>query len=236
MRGGSRRGIVGAAAFALVAVLCTACGGPPPEPTTLPTFPPSTTSAAAGAPTGPDDGDVPDDCARMLAPADLGALLGLPLDSVDVRTTIGVAEPSVGRTERVACRYTGSAAGPARGTALLELNVSAYTDPDAASKQWRTNADVEDGTRTEMPIGDASAVLVERPRESVLMVAYNTSNLTFVLPDRPLPGDRPRGEVLVDLALRVLPTVAQATSSPAAPPPSPTPSATAASEAAGGAS
>ena len=68
---------------------------------------------------GADEGALPDDCARMLAAGDLYALLGLPLDTVTVRSTLGVAEPSVGRPERVACRYTrgrraGSRASAAR--------------------------------------------------------------------------------------------------------------------------
>jgi hypothetical protein len=150
-------------------------------------------------------------------------LLGLPLDSVEVRTIVGVAEPSVGRTERVACRYTGTAAaGPRRGRTLLDLNVSAYTDPGAAMKQWRVNSDAESGERRELPIGAASAVLVERPGESLLMVAHGTSNLTFVLPGAgSLPVQRPPGDTLVDLALRVLPAVAPSPSAPPAPVPLP---------------
>jgi hypothetical protein len=50
------------------------------------------------------------------------------------------------------------------------------------------------------------------------MVAHATSNLTLVLPEQPLPGGRNRADVLVDLALRVLPAVsAEPTSGP--PPP-----------------
>lgn len=150
------------------------------------------------------DGAVPTDCGQMLGVADLGALLGLPLDTVTVRTTIGVAEPSVGRTERVACRYSGT--GPVRGT-LLDLNVARYVDAAAATGQWRTNTGVESGARTDLTIGAAQAVLFDRAAESVLMVTYDDDTLTFVLPEGPRPGERARGEVLVDLALRVLPSV-----------------------------
>ena len=135
-----------------------------------------------------DEGALPDDCERLLAAGDLNALLGLPLDTVTVRTTIGVAEPSVGRTERVACRYTTKAAGPARGRPLLLLNASAYTSPDAASQQWRRNADIEDGVHRDLPIGSAGAVLVERGGEALLSVVYGPATLTLILPDQPLPG------------------------------------------------
>jgi hypothetical protein len=140
----------------------------------LPTFAASSPSVTSQA--GPDQGAIPDDCERLLATAELTALLGLPLDTVMVRSTVHVAAPSVGRTERVACRYSTKAAGPVRGRPLLDLNASAYVSPEAAQQQWRRNADIEDGVHRD-------------------------------LPDQPLPGNRPRTEALVDLALRVLPAV-----------------------------
>lgn len=193
-------------ALLLVGLLCllvsSGCAAPATETTAVPTF----ASAAASGSAGPDGTDrtgaLPTDCADLISTADLGALLGLPLDTVSVRTTIGIAEPSVGRTERVACRYSGAS----RGT-LLDLNVARYVDAAAASKQWATNTSVESGDRRDLAIGAAPAVLFDRARESVLMVTFDDDTLTFVLPEGPRPGDRPRGEVLVDLALRVLPAV-----------------------------
>jgi hypothetical protein len=218
MVGGHNRGWAlraAKAALAAVAALALACGcaGPAPGSTTVPTFP--TPAQRAGAPAAADAGAIPEECGAILAGSDLEALFGLPLGSVTVRTTIGVAEPSVGRTERVACSYTGAA--PVGGGNLLNLNVSAYTDRGAADKQWRVNAAAEDGERRELPIGSASAVVVERPHETVLMVLYDTSNLTVVLPDRPLPGGRPRSDAAVDLALRVLPAVAAVPTAPPSP-------------------
>ncbi|WP_219415141.1 hypothetical protein [Pseudonocardia nigra] len=218
MRGGRRRRRgLRAGAVALVAIaLAAACGAPSAENTPVPTFAtPTEQRDASGAPT-PADGEIPDDCVRVLDPAVIEAVLGLPLGSVGVRTIIGIPQPSVGRTERVSCSYVGTPAGPANGRTLLDVNASAYTDPDAARNQWRVNADAEDGDRRELPIGSASAVLIDRADESVLMVVHGTSNLSLVLPDRPLPGGRPRGDALVDIALRALPAVAQ---SGAAPPP-----------------
>lgn len=213
--GGTRRDAGRLAAVVAVAACLAACGAAPPDPTQVPTFP---AAAATGTPDTAVErgGALPVDCAELLAVADLGALLGLPLDSVTVRTTIGVAEPSVGRTERVACRYSGTAASPVRGT-LLDINVARYVDAPAAANQWRTNTGVESGARSDLPIGAAPAALFDRARESVLMVTYDDDTLTFVLPEGPRPGGRPRGDVLVDLALRVLPVVGPPSSAPPTP-------------------
>lgn len=193
-------------ALLLLGLLCllvsSGCAAPATEPTAVPTFAAATENGSAGPDGAVRTGALPTDCAALISTADLGALLGLPLDTVTVRTTIGIAEPSVGRTERVACRYS----GPSRDT-LLDLNVARYVDAAAASKQWGTNTAVESGDRRDLAIGAAPAVLFDRARESVLMVTFDDDTLTFVLPEGPHPGDRPRGEVLVDLALRVLPTV-----------------------------
>ncbi len=201
----------------LTGAVLAGCGSASGEPAALPvpTFAASAESAAAGSPGSPDEGRLPDDCARVLTSNDLGALFGLPLESVAVKTVIGAPAPSVGRTERLGCRYT--RAGGAR-EGLLDLNVSTYTDADAAARQWRTNADAEDGSRRDVPLGSAQGVLVERPQEAVLMVVNGTETLTFVLPDRVRIRDLSAGDTLVDLALRVLPAVSGTSAAPAPPP------------------
>ena len=191
MRGGiwSRLG-AGAAVLAL-----TSCGSASGDPGALPvpTFPATPTAAASVGPAGAaDQGRLPDDCTRLLGGNDLGALFGLPLDSVAVRTTIGTPAPAVGRT------------------------VSAYTDADAATKQWRTNAAVEDGPHREVTLGNARGVLVERPTDAVLLVANGAETLTFVLPQPVRIRDLSAADTLVDLALRVLPAVAAGAAAPAA--------------------
>jgi hypothetical protein len=213
---------VGLAALGLLLGVA-GCAASAPGATELPTFPAASTSDTASGP-DIDDGAIPDDCERLLRVTDLNALLGLPLDTVTVRSTQGVAEPSVGRTERVTCRYSTKAAGPTQGRSLLDLNAASYTSPEAAVQQWRRNADIEDGVHRDLPIGSAGAVLVERGGEALLSVVYGPTTLTLILPDQPLPGGRPRAEALVDLALRVLPTVAPpAPARPVPPPASPQP-------------
>jgi hypothetical protein len=209
-----------------VAVLATtsaalaACSSAAGEPGTLPvpTFPSSASAAASGTAGPVDQGRLPDDCIRVLGGNDLGALFGLPVDSVAVHTTIGTPAPSVGRTERLGCSYTRS--GGAHDD-LLDLNVGAYTDPESAAKQWRTNVAAEDGDRRDVALGGAHGVLVERPQEAVLMIANGAETLTFVLPDRIRIRDLSAGDTLVDLALRVLPTVAGGAAAPPPPPPPP---------------
>jgi hypothetical protein len=219
MGGGLLGRVVRASLAAVLLASIAACGvSAAADPVELPSFAPASSESDTTTADGPDEGAIPDDCERLLKVADLGAVLGLPLDSVRVRTTVGVAQPSVGRTERVACRYSMKANGPGPGRTLLDMNSSAYVDAGAASRQWRLNADIEDGEHRDLPIGSAGAVLVERGGEALLSVAYESVTLTMVLPDQPLPGGRPRAEALVDLALRVLPSVAPP---PSAPPPPP---------------
>jgi len=216
MRGGPGRGVrtvLGVLLAVVLGVATAGCGGSGPTNTALPTFAGSlggpTTSAAS------DQGAIPNDCERLLRSSELNALLGLPLDTVAVRTTQGVPEPSVGRTERVACHYTGKGAGA--GRTLLDINAAAYDSPADARTQWHRNADIEDGVHRDLPIGGAGAVLVERGGEALLSVVYGPSTLTLILPDQPLPGGKPPSEVLVDLALRVLPAVAPRATAPRSP-------------------
>ena len=205
----------GVAVLALTSAAVTACGSASGEPGTLPVPTFAAPAQTAASPLGAvDQRRLPDDCMRVLAVNDLGALFGLPLDSVAVRTTIGAPAPAVGRTERLACGYT--RVGGARDD-LLDLNIGAYTDADAAAKQWRTNVAAEDGSHRDVALGGARGVLVERPQEAVLMIANGAETLTFVLPERVRIRDLSAGDTLVDLALRVLPAVSGAAVPPAGP-------------------
>lgn len=201
----ARRGVSGAIGLILIVVLsacATAAGDDVGTP--VPSF--GGPTSTVDAPPATEDPGLPDDCERILPASELGALLGQPVDSVTSRTTIGVPEPSVGRTDRVACRYaTVGQVGGRPGAGLFDVNSAHYTDPAAAVAQWRTNAAVEDGPARELAIGAARAVLVERPDTSVLMVVHEISTVTLVLPVR--VDDRDPQDTLVDLALRVLPRV-----------------------------
>lgn len=205
------RPVVGPGCTVLVAaaLLLAGCASGPSAATPVPTFRAEVTTTRPPEPGPVGTGVVPADCTPVLAPADLGALLGLPMGGVAVRSTVGVPIPAVGRTERLDCAYTGTQdAGPARGRDLLSVGLTAYSDADAARAQWQRNLDAEDGDRRDVPLGAASATLVERRGEALLSVLYGSGTVGLLLPDRPLPGGRSVEDVLVDLALRVLPAIA----------------------------
>jgi hypothetical protein len=199
---------------------CSSATAPGPS---LPTFPVSAGgSSSAAASVAADAGAVPDDCARILPVDQLVAVLGLPLNSIVVRTTVGVPAPGVGRVERMDCAYTGTApAGPDSGKRLLAINAAAYTTPAAARAQWMLNTTGEDGAHRDAPVGSASGVLVERPGESLLAVQYGSGTVTLVLPNQPLPAGSTPASMLVDLARRVLPTMAGTAPAPSPAPPAP---------------
>lgn len=202
-RGTIRRGLITLLTLAGVLAGTTGCGGPAPPEVPVPTFPSASTGVGPAA-VGVDDPGIPDDCLRVLNPEDLVAVLGLPLGSVAVRTTVGVPEPSVGRVERVACRYTGTA-GRVAGLTLLELNAARYVDEGAAARQWRLNVDATDGLRQGVRIGVAQAVLFEERGSSRLSVVHADVATTLTLPaGAPTTPGRSAAETLTDLAVRVL--------------------------------
>jgi hypothetical protein len=206
-----------------ILTLLVGCSAAPEPGPSLPTFPASDgASASAAAATVADSGVVPDDCARILPVDQVVAVFGLPLNSVMVRTTVGVPAPSVGRVERMDCAYTGTApGGPDSGRRILAINAAAYTSQDAAHAQWMLNTAGEDGVHREQPVGSAAGMLVERPGETLLAVQYGSGTVTLVLPDRPLPAASTPAAMLVDLARRVLPTMAGAAPAPSSPAPGP---------------
>jgi hypothetical protein len=206
--------------------LLVGCSGTPVPGPSLPTFPASDDgSASAASSVSSDVGVVPDDCSRILPVDQLVAVLGLPLNSIVVRTTVGLPAPSVGRVERMDCAYTGTASAPDSGKRILAINAAAYTSPEAAHAQWVLNTSAEDGAHREQPVGSAAGVLVERPGETLLAVQYGSGTVTFVLPNRPLPPASTAAATLVDLARRVLPTMPGIAPAPApsSAPPAPGP-------------
>ncbi|GAY09513.1 hypothetical protein [Pseudonocardia sp. N23] len=199
-------GVALVAAVTLAGASGCARGPGDAESLAVPTFPGSTTTA--GAPGAKKDDGLPDDCTTLMAADDLGALFAQPVGTVVVRTIRGVPAPSVGRLERVACTYsrageTGSAVAP-----IVDVNIGRYTDEAAARSQWKTNSDAErsGASATDITIGDAAAVVVSRPKETTMLVAYRLDTLTFILPTAQAGGRAPQ-DVLVDLARRLIPTL-----------------------------
>jgi hypothetical protein len=233
----TRSGSLSLVAIAVLAVaILTGCSTASGDTSiSVPTFPPADPSRPApGA--EPIKIALPDDCSRLMSIEQAGALFAQPLGAVSVKTVRGVPEPSVGRTERVACTYSLTGQGDT-GPVLYQLNVGRYTDAAAASRQWQSNTNAERADATsskDLRIGDSKAVLVERPDEATLAVVYGVDTLTFVLPQAAPGQTRPASETLPDLAQRVIPALAPTQppgSRPAAPAAAPAaPSATPAAQ------
>lgn len=226
------------AAVAAVAVAgCSVASGEANIP--VPTFPtPAPGELAPGA--EPIKIALPDDCAKLMSPEQVGALFGQVLGSVGAHTVRGVPEPSVGRTERVACTYRANGqdtAGDTEGPVLFQLNIGRYVDAGAAKRQWQLNGNAERAdaaSSKDLTVAGVPALLIGRPDESTLAMAYGVDTLTFVLPAAAPGQNRPATETLPDLAQRVLPALAPTQppgSRPAASPASPAPAAPAAPEA-----
>jgi len=195
---------------ALAVAVLTGCSTASGDPSiAVPTFP--TADPARPAPGAePIKIALPDDCAQLMSVEQAGALFAQPLGAVSVKTVRGIPEPSVQRTERVACTYRATGQGDT-GPVLYQLNIGRYTDAAAASQQWRANTNAERGdamSSKDMTVGDAPAVLVERPDESTLAVSYGVDTLTFVLPKAAPGQNRPAAEALPDLAQRIIPALA----------------------------
>ncbi len=188
---------------ALVLAGATACASAP-EVVPVPTFPPP--SSATSAPPARESGRLlPADCAELLGHDELSALLGLPVDSVAVRTVLGVPSPSVGRLERMTCTYTVSPSAPPPQGVVLEMVVGAFRDAGAARDQHERNVAVQTGGEpgTVRPeLGSATAALVRRGADDVLLTSSDAVTLDLSLAQRPAP--LPAADLLVDLARRVL--------------------------------
>jgi hypothetical protein len=183
------------------------------EPTVVPvpTFPQAVATPTNGpAPAREAGHSLPADCEALVGHDELSALFGLPLGSVTVRTVQGTPSPSVGRLERMSCTYTVSspAASPLQGV-VLEITAGAYRDATAARDQHERNvADERVGASraTKPDLGDASATLVERDGQSVLLTSFDTVTLDLDLTRRPGPWSP--ADLLTDLARRGLARVA----------------------------
>ncbi|MDQ4116868.1 MAG: hypothetical protein M3235_07860 [Actinomycetota bacterium] len=195
-----------ALAAAVLSGCSTASGDPSIAVPTFPTADPSRPAPGAE----PIKIALPDDCAQLMSVEQAGALFAQPIGAVSVKTIRGVPEPSVKRTERVACTYRATGQGDT-GPVLYQLNIGRYADAAAASQQWRSNTNAERADATsskDTAVGDAPAVLVERPDESMLAVSYGVDTLTFVLPKAAPGQNRPAAEALPDLAQRIIPALA----------------------------
>jgi hypothetical protein len=203
-KGGARhwwgRGVC-AAAIAGVAA-CTA----PPVVVPVPAFPPPSSVSTSSRPPPEEPGhQLPGDCEQLVEHDELSGLFGLPVGSVAVRTLQGTPSPSVGRLERMTCTYTASSPAPAPWQGVvLQMTIGAYRDAAAAHDQYERNvADQRIGASSSVDsdLGAAASTLVARDGDSVLLTSFDTVTLDL---DMARPGPLPPGDMLTDLARRVL--------------------------------
>jgi hypothetical protein len=189
---------------AVIAVALAGCDSTPARPTAIPSF---TTPHTHSPNPARRTTLLPTDCTQVLPASSVAALLAQPVDAFSAHTVLGVGSPSVGLLERLDCSYR------RRGdttTATLVLRAQAYTDPSAASRHMEINVaaeGVDAHTIENTAIGAAPATLLPEPGRRVIMVTYGRVNLTISLPEAVVPT-LATSDVLVDLAQRVLPTLA----------------------------
>lgn len=106
-------------------------GGEPSAAATTPASV-SPTGSAPASPTPSPTVALPTGCDSMLPFTDLDQALGRPLFG-ETSFTLGVAQPSIGRTGRITCRYGLPKGG--RGAAPVEVGVSSYVDPQSATER-----------------------------------------------------------------------------------------------------
>lgn len=203
-----RVGWVAVAAAACVAAL-GGCAGPADDVQLrqpVPTFSAPPNPGLAGQ-VKPRATLMPTDCAEVVPAQAMSALLGQPMDSMQVHTVLGVAAPAVGRLERVACQY--QRAGVKGGPASLELNLAAYATSAASDAQLVTNSAAEKSdalSSEDVSIGSAHAMLFRERGKSVLLVSSGRSTITMTLQDGVIAPEQTR-PVMVDLVQRVLPSL-----------------------------
>ena len=214
-RGASRLARVGGSLVVAAAIL-SACssGGADQQNVPVPTFPaPAPGQSRPGS--EPIKIALPEDCGKLLSVDQAGALFAQPLATVGAQTIRGVPEPSVGRTERVACTYRANGQDPRASTTdgpvLFQLNIGRYKSAAAARTQWQLNANAErSGARSskDMTVADTPAVLISYGDQTTLSLPFGVDTLTFVLPAAAPGQTRPATGTLTDLAQRILPALA----------------------------
>lgn len=193
------RHTAGASSAAAVLVLIGVVGScaPPPERVAVPGFERST-----AVPTRVSTARPALDCAVLLPPEDVTAVLGLPVDGIVSTALRGVPVPGISGLERETCRYTAvDRAWPLTGEVLV-LTAARYTDAAAAVAQSRRNA-AELGAARPVELGGADAVTVAADGRTVLLAAHGDRTVDLTMSDRAAQGRAPLA-VLTDLARRVL--------------------------------
>ncbi|MFL6130998.1 MAG: hypothetical protein ACJ73E_18300 [Mycobacteriales bacterium] len=111
---------------------CSGGSGPAAAPSSAPGSSTSGSPSGSATPSTSRAVDLPTGCDSLLPFTELDRALGRPLFGQTLYTK-GVAQPSIGRTGRVTCRY--GVARNGKGAAPVEVGVSTYTDVESATRR-----------------------------------------------------------------------------------------------------
>lgn len=176
----------------------------------------SSPGATAGAiPVSPGSSaaqKLPTGCASVLGTTELDRVLGRHLAGT-TQPIRGVAEPAIGRTGRLTCRYgvrtdprptvSGSPAVPPPSrttddmvpvdTVPVEVSLSTYRDADAASQRvdFTIHEQQATGARaTDATVAGVSAILLTGQRQSTLVLSYREMTLALSMAADTVPARR----------------------------------------------
>jgi hypothetical protein len=186
----------------LVGLLGAGCSGGDDDPDAAATSaPPSSTASGSATPSPSPTAGLPTGCDSMLPFTDLDRALGRPLFGQTVFTE-GVAQPSIGRTGRVTCRY--GVARNGRGVPPVEVGVSTYTDIESATR--RVQATISQlrstgATQAEATVSGLPATVLGTGTSFTVVLAQGSRTIAVTL-QRALGGSPDRAAVAV--AERVL--------------------------------
>jgi hypothetical protein len=198
-------GVRWATAVVLVAGLgSVAACATPKAPAAMPPIPKIEVTTDSSATAVPSDRPLPDDCVQVARAVDVDKVVGHDLDG-DPDRILGVPEPAVGLTARLACYY-GIPDGKPRDVAAVLIELATYVDPAAASERVRNIADAErqDGSQVgDQVVGKDHAALVTSKDQRMLLGTLGKTTYRLIIRNGVVPDDKV-GQVLSDLAVLAL--------------------------------
>lgn len=170
------RGVVAAVAVAVVGAGCTAKPQAVAPPVQIPTILAPTTVVRTPAMV---DRELPDDCELIVPVEVVNSKVGRESKG-EVRTIVGIAEPSLGRTAKIDCYYDLDEKQPLSAAPLI-IGLATYSDDAAAQGRVADSLDAEraeGASVAEVEVGKRKASMVSTPSER--LVIGSLGKTTFV--------------------------------------------------------
>ncbi|PSL57812.1 hypothetical protein B0I31_10123 [Saccharothrix carnea] len=179
---------------AMVVLVCAGCAAVQPQPVAQPQIPtilPPTTISRVPQMV---DRPIPDDC-ELVVPVELfHQKLGRELPG-ELKTIIGIPEPSLGRTGKIDCYYAVPERKPIAAAPVI-IGLAAYTDaPTAAARvEESVTAERQEGaTVREVDVGKKKGQFVSTKDERLVMGSLGKTTFVAraklgVLPDDAIAG------------------------------------------------